>query len=236
MSVDDYLTWAEGQPGRYELIDGVVHPMGPERWIHARVKAAIFMAFALQIRRRGLLCHPVPDGMIVRIDATTAFEPDAMVYCGEELPPLAIVVPDPVIVVEALSTSTRDNDEGRKRVGYFTLPSLQHYLIVDPHEPLVVHHVRGDGDTIVARPMRKGTITLDPPGLELTPLRISTDAEPSKGRVSRSLKRPGSIRRNPGAPVQARLSQSRSQSVIEGSSGIPGSCRARGQAGSRCHR
>ena len=125
------------------------------------------MAFALQIRQRGLACHPVPDGMAVRIDDGTAYEPDAMVYCGDELPPLAVEVPRPTVVVEVLSTSTRDIDPGRKRVGYFTLPSLHHYLIVDPHEPLVIHHARGDGGAITTRPLGDGTIALDPPGLDL---------------------------------------------------------------------
>ena len=30
MTVDQYLAWAQGQPGRYELLDGVVFAMSPE--------------------------------------------------------------------------------------------------------------------------------------------------------------------------------------------------------------
>ncbi len=167
MTVDEYLTWAEGQSGRYELIDGTVHAMSPERAIHAETKAAVHAALATQLRRRGLPCHALPDGMTVRIDAATAYEPDALVYCGDKLPPSALEVPSPVIVVEVLSTSTRRIDVGRKLAGYFALPSVAHYLIVDPDQPLVIHHARGDGDTHSTRIVREGTIALEPPGLEL---------------------------------------------------------------------
>lgn len=41
------------------------------------------------------------------------------------------------------------------------------YLIVGPTEPLILHHTRGTGDTILTHIMREGSIMLDPPGLEL---------------------------------------------------------------------
>ena len=39
MSVEEYLAWAEGRPGRYELLDGTVYAMTPERAAHAEVKS-----------------------------------------------------------------------------------------------------------------------------------------------------------------------------------------------------
>ncbi len=166
MTVNDYLTWAEGRQGRFELIDGAVYAMSPGRAVHAEVKAAVYTALAARIKQRRFPCHVLPDGMTVRVDAASAYEPDALVYCGDKLPPSALDVPEPVIVVEVLST--RHVDLGRKLAGYFTLPSIVHYLIVDPDQPLIIHHARRDGDTIATRIVRDGTISLDPPGLELT--------------------------------------------------------------------
>ena len=42
MTVEDYLVWAEGQPGRYELVDGEPMRMAAERarTAEARVAAA----------------------------------------------------------------------------------------------------------------------------------------------------------------------------------------------------
>ena len=167
MTVDEYLAWAEGQPGRYELYDGTVYAMSPEGAGHAKVKGAVYGALMAGIRARRLPCHALPDGMTVRVDAATAYEPDALVYCGQEVAPSAVEIPNPVILVEVLSPATRRIDASKKLAGYFRLPSVAHYLIVDPKEPLILHHTRGTGETILTHIVREGIIMLDPPGLEL---------------------------------------------------------------------
>jgi Uma2 family endonuclease len=103
----------------------------------------------------------------VRIDAYTAHEPDTLVYCGEELPDSAIEVPNPVIVVEVLSPATRHIDASSKLAGYFRIPSLQHYLIVDPDRRFVIHHARSAGDVLATRVVHEGSIALSPPGIEV---------------------------------------------------------------------
>lgn len=167
MTVDEFLAWAEGQPDRYELADGIIYAMAPETAGHAETKAAVHAALLAAIRARRLPCHALPDGMTVRIDEMTAYEPDALVYCGTKLPRSAIEVPDPVIVVEVLSSSIGRVDALAKLAGYFRLPSIAQYLIIDPDQPLIVHHARGGGDTILTRIVTEGSIGLDPPGIEL---------------------------------------------------------------------
>jgi Uma2 family endonuclease len=165
MNVDEYLAWAQEHPGRYELSDGEVVAMPPEGAGHAAVKYAVQTALLAGIRARGLACHMLPDGMTLRIDEMTAYEPDALVYCGAKLAPSAIEVPAPIIVVEVLSPSTRRIDASAKLAGYFRVSSVAHYLIVDPNKPLVLHHARGSGDMILTHIVTQGTIELDPPGL-----------------------------------------------------------------------
>jgi Uma2 family endonuclease len=167
MTVDEYLAWAVGRPGRYELFRGEVFAMLTEQVGHAKTKAAIHSALAASIRQRRLSWHVLPDGVSIRIDDATAYEPDTQVYCGEELPPTVLEVPNPVIVVEVLSPSTQRIDVSVKLAGYFRLASVMHYLIVDLSQRLVVHHARGGGDTIITRIVTDGRIALDPPGLEL---------------------------------------------------------------------
>lgn len=167
LSVDDYLAWADSHPGRYELHDGRVIKMSPENAGHAEVKFAVQSALAAGLRTQRLPCRMLPDGMTVRIDDHTAFEPDALVYCGDKAAPRAVEIPAPVIVVEVLSPSTRQTDEVKKLAGYFRVASIAHYLIVDPGEPLVVHHARGASGDIVTRIVRDGVLILDPPGLTL---------------------------------------------------------------------
>jgi Uma2 family endonuclease len=168
MTVDEYLAWTEGQEGRFELYAGTVYAMSPERARHAEIKYNVQAALLAGIRRAGLPCYMLPDGMTVRIDESTAYEPDALVYCGLKLPPGAIEVPNPIIVVEALSPSTKNIDGSLKLAGYFRVPSVMHYLIVEPDQSLIIHHARGQNNAILTHIAHEGTIRLDPPGLDFT--------------------------------------------------------------------
>jgi len=167
MTVDQFLAWAEDHPGRYELFRGEVVPMSPETVDHAEIKASTWSALRASVRRANLECHVLPDGLTVRVDELTAYEPDALVYCGDRLPGSAVEVPNPVIVVEVLSPSTRRVDVAIKLAGYFRLSSVAHYVIIDPTQPSIVHHARGEGDAILTRIVTEGSIALDPPGISL---------------------------------------------------------------------
>ena len=167
MTVDEFLAWAEGQEGRWELYNGVPYLMAPERTQHGKVKFAVQAGLVKGIRLAGIGCHMLPDGATVRVSNNKAHEPDALVYCGPELPGDAIEVPNPIIVVEVASPSTRKIDATLKLAGYFGLPSVHHYLIVDPEGPPVIHHRRQGDGTILTRIITDGTIRLEPPGIEI---------------------------------------------------------------------
>jgi Uma2 family endonuclease len=174
MTVDEFLAWLDEGPGgvRYELVAGEPVAMAPERAAHARRKSRIWRALSDAIDGAGLPCEALPDGMTVKIDEHTAYEPDAVVHCDETLPDDAVVVPAPVIVVEVLSPTTRAHDAGAKLADYFRLPSVRHYLLVRTERPTVIHHRRGDGDVIETRILTSGALDLDPPGITLDLARI----------------------------------------------------------------
>lgn len=150
MTVDEFLAWAVEQPGRYELENGRVVAMAPERMGHIRAKTASFNALAAA----KLPCEALPNGAAVRIDAATLYEPDAPIVA-------------PVIVVEVLSPSTGRRDSHEKLVGYFMVPSIQHYLIVDADRGVLVHHARR-GEEIATRILYGDPLRLEPPGLDLS--------------------------------------------------------------------
>jgi Uma2 family endonuclease len=169
MTVDQFLSWAMAQPDgrRYELVAGEVVAMAPERAVHARRKAEIWLALRDGIKAAGLSCEAFPDGMTVKIDEYTAYEPDAVVHCGKALADDAVIVPAPVIVVEVLSPSNATRDTGAKLADYFLVASLRHYLIVRTDRRTVIHHRRGDGEVIETRVITAGVLSLDPPGISL---------------------------------------------------------------------
>jgi Uma2 family endonuclease len=168
MTVDEFLLWAEGKEGRWELHDGVPVMMSPERVVHNRSKFSAATALRDALSAAGSPCEVFTDGLAIRIDARMTFEPDASIVCGPRRSDDAIVVNDPTVVLEVLSPSTAAIDHGRKLSGYFSLPSVEHYLILDPERRVVIHHKRGAGDAIETRVLSEGSVKLNPPGFEVT--------------------------------------------------------------------
>lgn len=167
-TADAFIVWALAQPqGSYELVRGEVIAMSPERAGHARAKLGIASALASAISRAGLDCEAFTDGMTVRIDDTTVYEPDALVRCGPRVPDDAVEVPDPTVVVEVVSRSSRSTDSGAKLGDYFMIPSVRHYLVANADTGTITHHCRSEGGDISTRILREGELMLDPPGLTL---------------------------------------------------------------------
>jgi Uma2 family endonuclease len=168
MTVAQFLNWASSQPrGRYELVRGEVVTMAPERVRHALVKGAVFRALGDAVKGAGLPCTAFPDGMTVVIDNEHAREPDAAVQCGP-VPDLdSMVLHAPLIVVEVTSPSTEKVDTGDKVGEYFSVASIQHYLIVDPVERIVIHHQRSGDGTDATHRVSAGEINLAPLGMKV---------------------------------------------------------------------
>ena len=105
--------------------------------------------------------------MAVRVNDHTVYEPDALVRCGPPLPGDAVEIRDPVIVVEVrLPVEPRHRPQRQAR-RLLRPPHVRHYLIVDTDQRVVLHHRRDDDGRIEVRILRDGTLTLDPPGLEI---------------------------------------------------------------------
>jgi Uma2 family endonuclease len=172
MTADEFIAWALQQPEgqRYELVGGEVVGMAPERAGHARIKHRVCQRLIEAIQAAGAPCEALPDGLSVRVDADTVYEPDALVRCGPPVGDDTVEIADPVIIVEVVSPSSIKRDSGSKLEGYFRLPSMRHYLIVTMRNQAVIHHHRDEAGTITTRIIRDGTIRLDPPGIEVSGL------------------------------------------------------------------
>jgi Uma2 family endonuclease len=167
MTVDEFLLWAEGQEGRWELQDGVAKRITPERLDHARARGEACVALRFASRRAGCDCEVFGSGPGVQVDERTVYAPDGAVVYGPKLPDDAVLLVNLIVVVEVLSPDTAAIDHGRKLSGYFSLPSVEHYLILDPERRVVIHHKRGGGDAIETRVLTDGVARLDPPGFEV---------------------------------------------------------------------
>ena len=170
MTVEEFVVWSEQQPsGKYELVDGyvVVVRMQSEKIAHTRAKGAIYVALHNAVRTASAPCEVFTEGITVKISAQHGYEPDALVNCGAAAPSDELIAPNPIIVVEVLSPSTAAKDMGAKVTDYFTVPSIEHYLIVDLDRRVVIHHRRHSPTDLLTSFHSTGMIRLDPPGFEV---------------------------------------------------------------------
>ena len=167
LTVEDYIAWAQVQAegGRTELINGQIVTMSPEQVLHNRVKGSVYFALRRAVTDSGLEAEVFTDGVTIPIDSHTAYEPDASVRTGPRVSGREMRIPDPVIVVEVLSPSSRHMDTSAKLIGYFRIASVQHYLVIDPDGRTVTHHSRGTDGTVASATIASGALQLDPPGL-----------------------------------------------------------------------
>ncbi len=166
MSADEFLVWVMDQEsGRYELVSGEVVAMAPERAAHNEVKFQVCRVLKDAVRAAALSCQVFTDGMVVRIDDATVYEPDATLRCGRRLEGDAIEFSDPIVVVEVASPSTRARDAGARLQDYFRLSSVRHYLLLTTDRRSVIHHARDCDGIITTKVLEGGELRLDPPGI-----------------------------------------------------------------------
>ena len=170
MTVGEYLVWAERRPERprHELVRGLPVEMAAEKNRHALVKSRVWRLLEDAVEAAGLPCIAFPDGVTVVIDESTAREPDAVLQCGGEVDPDGVTCEAPLLIVEVSSPSTAGVDALDKLAEYMTLPSLRHYVTIDPVKRLAVHHERrGAEEPLLTRIVREGALAFDPPGISI---------------------------------------------------------------------
>ncbi len=103
------------------------------------------------------------------IDDETTREPDAIVAAGADFDPDSLTVDDPLIIVEVVSPDSVKRDTVEKLTEYFSLPTVQHYLVVWQVEERVDHYARDAKGATTLAPLRTGDVLrFDPPGFEVS--------------------------------------------------------------------
>ena len=151
MTVDEFLRWSQAQDrGRYELERGRIVAMQAENVRHVRTKLRVVNALAAAIQRANVPYFAMTDGMAVRLPGQRAYEPDASIAPLPEPPDDAMELSNPVAVFEVLSPTPKSvrRDLTEKVVGYGLVPSIAHYVVIDPEERAVLHYTRR-GDLLV---------------------------------------------------------------------------------------
>ncbi|MEA3412416.1 MAG: Uma2 family endonuclease [Pseudomonadota bacterium] len=126
MTPEAYLTYEQTQTIRHELVDGYLYAMTGSGNRHEEI--ALNLAAALRAHLRGKLCRVYKGDLKIRA-ADDFYYPDVFVRCNEERRDPYFKT-DPVLIAEVLSPGTQRYDRGDKRLAYFSLPTLQEYILI----------------------------------------------------------------------------------------------------------
>lgn len=122
---EDYCQWE----GRWEIIEGIPYAMSPSpSGKHQWILGNILTLLSKQLQNYRSVSVSMP--MDWRVNDLTVIQPDAFV-ADYDVRSLDYLTDAPVIVVEILSTSTREKDTFLKKDIYLS-QGVKYYIIVDP--------------------------------------------------------------------------------------------------------
>jgi Uma2 family endonuclease len=169
MTFDEFLSWERGQETKHEFLDGVAVAMAGGTEAHNIIQTNLLVSSVTKLR--GGPCRPFPSDMLVRTGSGNGRYPDMTIDCGPRNPS-NLVAPNPVVVIEVLSPATQREDRTLKLADYNATPSIAHYVLVEPSEPLVHIYHRGPHGDFNLRPQEvrgmDASIELNAAALTLT--------------------------------------------------------------------
>jgi Uma2 family endonuclease len=148
---EEYLELEEKADFKSEYRDGEIIPMTGGTTNHNKISLnlAAFLKFALRGNNYDVYIgdvrlwiskyrqHTYPDVMVIQGEAE---------YTGMS----STTVMNPCLIVEVLSKSTQNYDQGDKFLYYRSIPELKEYILIDQYEYRVMQYVKtGEGKWIL---------------------------------------------------------------------------------------
>jgi Uma2 family endonuclease len=144
----EYLTREEQAAEKSEYEDGVIIPMPGGTPHHNQIMLNITTLVDVAIGEQDfVVCNS--ETRIRTPDAMNYYYPDLSVVAGEPLFDPGwetATLTNPCLVVEVLSRTTAQRDQGSKFERYKTIPTLREYLLVDQYRVQAVQWVRPPQD------------------------------------------------------------------------------------------
>ncbi|MDO8416155.1 MAG: Uma2 family endonuclease [Agitococcus sp.] len=125
ISEQEYLDGELISDIKHEYIDGQVYAMAGAHRHHVLLADTMSRKFGNHLENKP--CQPYSSDMKVKI-GKNYFYPDVLVDCTDFE---GYFTETPTIIVEVLSNSTRQHDKTFKRDLYFSIPSLQEYVLIE---------------------------------------------------------------------------------------------------------
>lgn len=146
---EEYFTWEEQQPEKYEYIDGEVYAMSGGSINHGRIAIRFTALFDNHLANTTCITGN-SDIKLNIIEANSYTYPDASVTCDDRDRTTTQYITYPCLIVEVLSSSTESYDRGGKFRLYRKNLSLQDYLLVSSTSiEMDLYHKNDAGEWII---------------------------------------------------------------------------------------
>jgi Uma2 family endonuclease len=132
LTIEEYLEMEQASQEKHEYYQGEIFAMSGPKVPHGIISGNTFLA--LGNRLKGKPCRPFNSEQRIHIEKNTLFTySDIFVVCGdiETRNNDDWNILNPVVIIEILSSSTRDYDHGLKFQLYRDIPSLKEYILID---------------------------------------------------------------------------------------------------------
>ena len=142
---NDYLEGEHLADLRHEYVFGTVFAMSEGTTAHSRIGSNLMIELGGQLR--GKDCQPYNSDLKIRIsfpEGEIAYYPDLSIIC-ELGPPEQTYQENPIVIFEVLSPTMRRTDENEKKQAYLSIPSLQHYVLLESESIAATIYNRGAG-------------------------------------------------------------------------------------------
>jgi Uma2 family endonuclease len=139
----EYLEFEVNADTRHEYLNGEIVPMTGGTPNHNQILLNLAGALNFALRRQPYRVLAADQRLWMPVPNIYTY-PDVMVIEGELVyqPRRRDTIMNPKVIIEVLSKSTRNYDQGDKFAAYRTIPSFQEYLLVDQYACHVESYVK----------------------------------------------------------------------------------------------
>lgn len=148
ISEKEYLDAERLALEKHEYYKGEIFAMGGASIAHNKI--AINCTVNISNKLKGKKCQPFGSDLRVHIPKNTLFTyPDISIICGEieTTDDKFDTITNPSVIIEILSSSTRNYDKGEKFTLYREIDSLQEYILIDSERIMVEKFMRNSDNS-----------------------------------------------------------------------------------------
>lgn len=144
----EYLEFERNSIDKHEYFQGEIFAMSGASKPHNEIFSNVFPEIANQLK--GKKCRPYGSDFRVNIPKSTLYTyPDISVFCND--PEFSDAESDsttnPTVIIEILSKSTKNYDQGQKFDLYRAIESLKEYILIDSETIHVIHYLKNDDNS-----------------------------------------------------------------------------------------